>query len=65
MPRRLALRSGVELIDKVRIAQHVAIGVVFGDVEVRRLHQRADDLVDLPVKLLEVLRLASELCDSE
>src|SRR5437899_7462804 len=65
MARRLALRCRIELVDKIRIAEKVAIGVVFGDVEVRRLHQRPDYLMDLPVKLLKVLRLAGELRDPE
>ena len=39
--------------------------VVLGDVEVRRVHQRADDVVDGGVELVEARRVAAQLRDAE
>ena len=49
---RLAFRSRIELIDEVRIVDDAAFRVVLRDVEVRRLHQRADHFVNLPIEFL-------------
>ena len=54
----------VELVDVVREVDQLPLLVVEGDVEVARVHQLADDGVNRPVELLQVLRRARELRDA-
>src|SRR5438093_12902199 len=62
---RLALRRRIECVDKVGERDNVVARIVFGDVEVRRLHERADDFMDLSIEVLEIRRLARHLRDAK
>ena len=60
-PRWFTVRRRIELIDEVGERDDVVVGIVFGDVKVRRLHQCADDLVNLAIELGQVRRLTRHL----
>ena len=54
---RLGGGGGVEFVDEVWEAEHPGFGIEKGDVEVAGGHQLADDGVDGPEELVEVLGL--------
>ena len=58
-------RLRIVLIDEVGEVDDAALRIDFGDVEVRRVHQLRDRLVNRGVEVVEVLRLAAELRDAE
>jgi hypothetical protein len=53
-----------DLVDVIGPVHELALLVVQGDIEVPRVHELADDLVDRAVELLHVLRGARELRDA-
>src|SRR5262245_32999391 len=53
----------VDRVDEVREVDHPALVVVESDVEVVRVHEFADDRVDLPIEVLHVLGGARRLGD--
>ena len=58
---RLGGGGRIEFIDEVGKADDIRRGVVLGDVEVRRLHQRPDQVMNRRIELREVRCLAAEL----
>ena len=54
---------GVDLVDVVRPVDQPALLVVERDIEVARVHELADDTVDRPVELLQVVGRARQLGD--
>ncbi len=63
--RHAAGRIGIALVDEVGEGEEVTLAVERGDVEVARVHERADDAVDGWVEVVEALDLAAKLGDAE
>ena len=56
----MGVGSGIGFIDEIRKAQQLRLRIVERDVEVSRIHQLADDVVNGGIKLLQILgRLAA------
>ena len=62
--RRHGLGRGVDLVHAVGVRDQVGVRVVQRDVEVLRVHELADDGVDRPVELVDVLGRARRRRDA-